>query len=324
MLLAITALIIGTILLAFSADKFVEGAAITTRRLGIPALLVGMLVIGFGSSIPEFVVTVIAATDGNTGLALGNAFGSNIANIGLILGITAILSPISVKSHVLTRELPILVLVTLVCVLLLVVDGVLGTVDGWILIGLFVCVMSWSVIAGLKPQRDELGIEMEEALELDKEISTRRAVIYLVLGLIFLVISSRILVYGGVSLAKLLGISDLIIGLTIVAVGTSLPELAASIAAVRHNEHDLALGNVIGSNLFNTSIVVGTAGAIVPITLEPEMLTRDLPVLISFTFLLYFLCYSFIRRRARVSRVDGIALVACYLAYNAYLVTQMF
>ncbi len=324
MLLALTALVIGIVLLAISADKFVEGSAITARRLGIPPLLVGMLVIGFGSSMPELVVTVIAASDGNSGLALGNAFGSNISNIGLILGVTAVLSPILVKSHVLTRELPILVLVTLVCMLLLVSDSVLGRPDGWILIGLFVAVMSWSVYAGLKTHRDELGVEVEEALELEKDITTLRASLYLVFGLIFLVISSRLLVFGGVVLARHLGISDLIIGLTVVAIGTSLPELASAIAAVKQKEHDLALGNVIGSNLFNTSIVIGTAGAIVPTALESGMITRDIPVLISFTFLLYLLCYSFRGRTPLVSRNDGIALLVCYVAYNAYLFSQMF
>lgn len=323
MLLALTALISGIVLLAASADKFVEGSAITARRLGIPPLLVGMLIIGFGSSLPELVVTMIAASEGNSGLALGNAFGSNISNIGLILGVTAILSPITVRSHVLTRELPILLLVTLVCILLLVSDSILGRPDGWILIGLFVCVMSWSVFAGLKSQRDELAVEVEEALEQDKDISTFKAAVYLVLGLIFLVISSRLLVFGGVALARQLGISDVIIGLTVVAIGTSLPELASAIAAVRRKEHDIALGNVIGSNLFNTSIVIGTAGAIIPTALEIEMITRDIPVLLSFTFLLYFLCSSFVKRTPRVSRNDGIALLVCYLAYNAYLFSQI-
>ena len=271
-MLATIALVLGIVFLALSADKFVEGAAITARRMGITPLLVGMLVIGFGSSLPELVVSLLASKDGNTGLALGNALGSNISNIALILGVTAVLSPLAVRSSLLKRELPILLFVTVAASLLLAYDGFLGRDDGGLLLLLFLLVMTWSVYAGLRSPEDKLGIEIEQSLE--NHVSTGRALVYLVGGLIVLVISSRLLVWGGVGLARELGVSDLIIGLTIVALGTSLPELASAIAAVRRNEHDIALGNVIGSNIFNTTIVIGAAGLVHPTVLEPIMMSR--------------------------------------------------
>ena len=321
MSLSIAALVFGIVFLALSANKFVEGAAVSASKLGIPPLLVGMLVIGFGSSMPEVVVAVIAARDGNTGLALGNALGSNITNIGLILGVTAMVNPITVKSSVLIRELPILIFITMICTLLLGLNGVLSRTDGWILIATFFVVMTWSIYAGLSTKSDDLAAEVNHSLE--DSISLTRAIVYLFVGMILLVISSRVLVWGGVGLARLLGISDLIIGLTIIAIGTSLPELASAIVAVRRNEHDLALGNVIGSNIFNTTIVIGITGVIAPTTIEPVMFVRDIPILIGFTFLLFVACYNFGGRTPIVSRSEAVAFLICYLGYNSLLVSQM-
>lgn len=320
MTLAIAALVSGIIILALSADKFVEGAAVTARTLGIPPLLIGMLVIGFGSSLPEVTVSVIAATEGNAGLALGNALGSNITNIALILGVTAIIKPVTVQSGILTRELPILIFVTMVCTLLLGLDGVLSTADGWILITTFACLMTWTIYTGLTATADQLATEVDGAI--DESISTRRAIVYMIAGLIVLVLSSRLMIWGGVGLARQLGISDVLIGLTVVALGTSLPELAASITAVMRNEHDLALGNVIGSNLFNTTLVIGIAGAIVPTTIEQEMIVRDLPILIGITFLLFVACYNFRQGTPQINRKEATAFLFCYLAYNALLIFQ--
>ena len=317
-MLPITAIFIGIILLVISADKFVEGAAAAARRLGLPPLLIGMLVIGFGSSMPEMVISGLSASQGNPGLALGNAFGSNITNIALILGLTAIISPIKVASSVLERELPLLAVVTAVTAGLLYVDGRLGRVDGWLLIAMFAAIMAWSIWAGMKNQDDTLGVTVEQ--ELQSPLSMTRALVYVVVGLIVLVISSRILVWGGVEIARSLGVSDLIIGLTIVAVGTSLPELASSIAAVRKNEHELALGNVIGSNLFNTSIVIGITGTIAPSVLDTGILTRDMPVLIVLTLALFAMGYSFRSTGAGIiTRLEGILLLLTYVGYNVGL-----
>ena len=318
-MLAIAAVIIGIVLLVFSADKFVDGAAAAAKRAGLPPLLIGMLVIGFGSSVPEMVISGLSASQGNSGLALGNAFGSNITNIALILGLTAAISPIRVESSILRRELPLLAFVTLTTATLLYVDSALSRTDGWLLIGLFVVIMAWSIHAGINNQTDHLAVMVEQ--ELQAPMSMPRAITYVVFGLTLLVISSQILVWGGVEIARALGISDLIIGLTVVAVGTSLPELAASIAAVRKNEHDLALGNIIGSNLFNTSIVIGITGTLGPTMLEPGILSRDLPVLGILTAALFLMGYAFRGRTVGIiTRFEGILLLIAYLTYNAGLV----
>lgn len=318
MLLASGALIVGIILLVFSADKFVDGAAVTAKHFGLPPLLIGMLVIGFGSSVPEMIISGLSAIQGNPSLALGNALGSNITNIALILGVTAIISPIVVGSTVLRRELPLLMLVTAFTALLFYYDGELDRTDGVLLILMFLLVMGWTIYAGLKAKNDHFGEMVEQ--ELRDTIPIKQAVMYLVFGLIMLVISSRIMVWGGVEIATRLGISDLIIGLTIVAIGTSLPELASCISAVRKNEHDLALGNVIGSNMFNTSIVIGIAGTISPTMLEPDILTRDVPVLIILTMVLFMACYGFrTNGPGRINRWEGILLVFGYVGYNIVL-----
>lgn len=317
MLYPILALLGGMALLIFSADKFVEGAAATAKRVGLPPLLIGIVIIGFGSSVPEMVISALSALEGKPGLALGNAFGSNITNIALILGVTALVSPIAVKSSVLQRELPILAGITLVTALILYHDGELDRGDGWILIGMFLLLMGWSMYEGFRKQPDLLASEVDESIA---ALSVARSTIYLVGGLTLLVISSRIMVWGGIEVARSLGISDLLIGLTIVAVGTSLPELASCIAAVRKNEHDLALGNILGSNMFNTTIVVGITGTIAPAVLEPGILNRDFPVLGVLTFAIFVMGFAF--RGAgtgRINRIEGGLLLAAYVGYNVVL-----
>lgn len=319
LLAPILALILGIVVLVISADKFVEGAAALAKRLGLPALLIGMLVIGFGSSMPEMVISALSAYGGNPGLALGNAVGSNISNIALILGVTALISPIAVASSVLRRELPYLAIVTVALASLLYLDGTLSRQDGVILMVIFVAIMIWSIYQGLKTESDTLADEVEQ--QLATPLPFPRALTYTLVGLVFLVLSSRILVWGGVEIATALGVSDLIIGLTIVAIGTSLPELAASIAAVRKGEHDLALGNVIGSNMFNTTIVVGITGLISPTVLEPALLTRDFPVMAILTLALFVMGYNFLNKdNGRINRLEGGLLLFAYFAYNAGLV----
>ena len=313
------ALILGVVTLVISAEKFVEGAAALAKRLGLPALLIGMLVIGFGSSMPEMVISALSAYGGNPGLALGNAFGSNISNIALILGLTALISPIAVASSVLRRELPYLAVVTVLLSALLYWDGKLSRQDGVILMVIFSAIMVWSIYLGIKTENDKLALDVEK--EFAEPIPLKLALAYTLIGLIFLVLSSRVLVWGGVEIATLLGVSDLIIGLTIVAIGTSLPELAASIAAVKKNEHELALGNVIGSNMFNTTIVVGITGTIAPTGLEPGILSRDMPVMIILTAALFVMGYNYRgNENGRINRFEGGALLFAYVAYNVGLV----
>jgi cation:H+ antiporter len=313
------ALILGVVTLVISADKFVEGAAALAKRLGLPALLIGMLVIGFGSSMPEMVISALSAYGGNPGLALGNAIGSNISNIALILGLTALISPIAVASSVLRRELPYLAVVTALLAALLYWDGKLSQQDGVILIVIFSAMMVWSIYLGIKTKDDKLAQDVER--ELAEPLSLGLALTFTILGLVFLVLSSRILVWGGVEIATNLGVSDLIIGLTIVAIGTSLPELAASIAAVKKNEHELALGNVIGSNMFNTTIVVGITGTIAPTAMELGVLSRDMPVMIILTAALFVMGYNYRgNENGRINRFEGGALLFAYVAYNVGLI----
>ena len=315
------ALVCGLILLVWSADRFIAGAAATARYAGMPPLLIGMVVIGFGTSAPEMVVSAISAVEGNPGLALGNAYGSNIANIALILGLTALISPITVKSAVLRKELPVLFGVTLLAAGLLT-DFYLSRIDAWILLLVFVVVMSWSIWLGLKQRQDALASSVDDML-VEHPMTLKAALIWLLLGMTLLVVSSRILVWGAVEIARGFGVSDLIIGLTVVAIGTSLPELASSLAAIRKGEHELAIGNVIGSNLFNTLAVVGIAGVISPLAIDPAVLYRDC-LLMGLLTLALFLVRTGPDGQKQISRVDGLLLLTIYLGYSGYLISKVF
>ncbi|HEX5737441.1 MAG TPA: calcium/sodium antiporter, partial [Hydrogenophaga sp.] len=273
MLMPSLAILAGLALLVWSADRFVEGASATATHFSVPPLLVGMVIVGFGTSAPEMVVSALAASQGNPGLALGNAWGSNIVNIALILGITAMIAPILVQSAILRKELPVLIGVTLLAGFL-VWDGGLSRADAWTLLGVFAVLVGWSIFEGMRGNSDALGTETATELTAHA-MPLSRSLMWVVLGLAFLVGSSQLLVWGAVQVAQGLGVSDLIIGLTVVAVGTSLPELASCVAAARKGEHDIALGNVLGSNLFNSLAVVGIAGAIAPMEIDAAVLSRD-------------------------------------------------
>src|SRR5690554_1459683 len=317
MTLAFIAVVFGLFLLVWSADRFVEGAAVTARHFGMPPLLVGMIIVGFGTSAPEMTVSALAALQGNPGIALGNAYGSNITNIALILGLTALLAPIAVHSSILRKELPILVVVTALAAWQLL-DGLLSRTDAWVLLGVFAALMVWTIVQGLRPRQDSLGQQVDAEYQ-QHNPSLKRAIFWLVLGLIVLILSSRLLVWGAVSVAQSFGISDLIIGLTVVAVGTSLPELASSLIAIKKGEHDIALGNVLGSNLFNTLAVVGIAGSIHPLAVGPEVLTRDILVMGALTLSLFVFGYGF-RGPGRINRMEGGLLLATFIAYTGFLV----
>ena len=321
MLIASLAILAGLALLVWSADRFVEGSAATAGHFGMPPLLIGMVVVGFGTSAPEMVVSALAASQGNPGLALGNAYGSNITNIALILGITAVIAPIAVHSQVMRKELPILALVTLAAAWLLF-DGELSRLDATGLLVLFALVLGWSIWSGMRKTDDVFATEMDAELA-THPMPIRNAMLWLVVGLVLLIISSRILVWGAVDLATRFGVSDLVIGLTIVAIGTSLPELASSIIAARKGEHDLALGNILGSNLFNTLAVVGIAGSIAPMAVANEVLIRDIPVMVGLTLALFVLGYGF-RGPGRINRVEGAGLLAVFVGYTAYLLSTTF
>lgn len=321
MLMAIGAIIAGLVLLVWSADKFVEGAAATAKHLGMPTLLIGMVIIGFGTSAPELAVSAMAASDSNPGLALGNGYGSNITNIALIVGLTAIIAPIAVHSQVIRKELPLLLVLTLIAGAQLL-DGELSRLDGGVLLGVFAAVMGWSIYQGYQGKEDSLAGDTETEM-IAHPMPLKSAIIWLVVGLVLLIVSSRILVWGAVTIAQSLGISDLIIGLTIVAIGTSLPELASALAAVKKNEHDLILGNILGSGIFNTLAVVGLAAVIKPLSVAPEVLYRDWTLMFGLTLALLVMGFGLTGWRKLISRVDGALLLLVYVGYTGYLFSTM-
>lgn len=316
MLLPIIALIAGLLALIWSAERFVDGASGVASHFGMPPLLIGILIVGFGTSAPELVVSVIAAYQNNPALALGNAFGSNIANIALILGTTALIIPIAVRSSIPRKELPVLALATAV-VAVLIWDLDISATDGWIMLALFLVVMAWSTREGLRSGQDALAEEFTETLA-GNQRSLGTSLIGLFGGLLVLLASSRSMVWAAVEIATALGVSDLVIGLTIVAVGTSLPELASSISAARKGKHDIVLGNIIGSNLFNTLAVVGLAAVIKPFQTVSEILTRDLAVIAGLILGLFLVCYQR-GGKGRVTRLEGALLLVAFVGYNLWV-----
>lgn len=317
MLLNLTAIIVGFALLVWGADRFVIGAAAIARNLGLSPMLIGLTIVGFGTSAPEILVSAVASFQGSPGLAIGNALGSNIANIGLILGVTALIMPLSVHSDTLRREYPILLAICLV-VLVLMLDGELSRLDGFILLASLVLVMYGMVRIGLRQRTASDPMAAEFEAEIPGAMSTKAALLWFFAGLILLLISSRILVWGAVNIATSFGISDLVIGLTVVALGTSLPELAASVTSALKNEHDIAIGNVIGSNMYNLLAVLAIPGIITPGPFAPEALSRDLPVMIGLTLALFIMGYGF-GGPGRINRVEGLLLTLCFISYQGLL-----
>ena len=324
MILAIVAIVVGLVLLVWSADRFVDGAVGVAQFFGMSTFLIGMLVVGFGTSAPEMVVSVLSALNDTPQLALGTAYGSNIANIALILGTTALIAPVIVKKQAVKRDIPILIATT-VLTIVLVKDGNVSLFDGVVLLLAFVAITVFNISMELRDKRKRKNEAAES--EPAEKVSIVKAFAWLLVGLALLIASSRMLVWGAVYMAQALGVSDLLIGLTIVAVGTSLPELASSIAAARRGENDLAVGNVIGSNIFNTLVVVGIAAVITPIkAMDAEVLSRDLPIVSVLTLLLFFICIPFKKKNGkRVSgfgRIGGAFFLSLYIAYLVLLGIQ--
>lgn len=313
MLEAYLAIIIGLGLLTFGADRFVEGAAAAANNSGIPPLLVGLTIVGFATSAPEMLVAGVAALNGNPALAVGNAIGSNIANVGLVIGATALVFPLGVHSRVLLREFPIM-FASLLLALALCWDGVLGFYDGLILLAGLVLMIATTTWLGTSGKADDsLGEEMEHHLA--GGMSTKRAFVWLGTGLGMLLLGSNALVEGAVTVATHFGVSDLVIGLTIVAVGTSLPELAASIASALKGEPDIALGNVIGSNMFNILGVMAVPALLSPSALEPAVMSRDFPIMIGLSVVLFVVALGR-RRGGRITRLEGAMLLLAFAAYQ--------
>ena len=316
MLIDSLAIIGGFILLVWSADRFICGAAATARNFDIPPLIIGLTIVGFGTSAPEMMVAGFASYNGSPAMAIGNALGSNITNITLVLGVAALITPMNIESRIIKKELPVLLFASLLTLALLS-DKNLSRLDGFILVSLLCSLMWWITSQGIRNQSsDALTEELIE--ELPGAMSTAHALFWLITGLILLTVSSKLLVWGAVNVATLFGISELIIGLTIIAIGTSLPELAASISGALKNEHDIAIGNVVGSNLFNTLGVLALPGLIHPSDLANGVLERDMPVTIILTVVLFIMAYGF-RGQGRINRIEGGLLLSAFIAYQILL-----
>ncbi|WP_455198652.1 calcium/sodium antiporter [Kaarinaea lacus] len=316
MLMSWLAVLGGFAFLVWSAERFVMGASAVARNLGVAPLVIGMTIMGFGTSAPEMLVSSMAAANGNPAIGVGNALGSNIANIGLVIGATALIMPMAVQSGILKREYPVLLLITLLVGVLLA-DNELGRLDGSVLAGGCILLLLWLVRVSKHPRNTD-PLETEFEIEIPTGLSMVQASLWTLVGLVILVLSSKVLVWGAVNIAQDMGISDLVIGLTIIAVGTSLPELAASVMSALKKEHDMAIGNIIGSNMFNMLAVLALPGLIRPSSLEPVVLHRDYPVMVAFTFVLFIMAYGF-RKPGRVNRYEGGVLLAGFAAYMTWI-----
>jgi len=315
--LAIVAVVLGLAILVWSADTFIDGATSLAVRFNMPSFLIGVIILGIGTSAPELVVSALAAFARSPDLALGNAYGSNIINITLVLGVTALISPILIRSDVIRYDLMLLLAVTALAAIQLV-DGNLSRLDGIVLVVALVAVLLIQILLSLRSNKDK--VELPEQLAAKEQVNVFKSFGTLILGLSLLIASSRAIVWGAVELATLWGMSELLIGLTIVAIGTSLPELVASVAAARRGEHDMALGNVIGSNLFNTLGVVGLAAIIKPMQhIDPQILSRDVMMVGMVSVLLFILAIIAFKRQGEMKHGSGVVLILTFIFYSVLL-----
>ncbi|UQB42924.1 calcium/sodium antiporter [Thiomicrospira microaerophila] len=311
-------LIVGLALLVWSSDFFIDGAASTAVRYNVSPIIIGAIIIGFGTSSPEIVVAIIASLEGNPGLAVGNAVGSNITNIGLVLGVTALITSIAVKSNFLRREMPILLIITALTVVLMM-DYKLGVLDGIILLAILAMTLTWIIRRNKNiAPNDPLATEINQELEELPKLSKTRSFVYLIGGLVLLVISARMMVWGAVEIAEFFEVPDLIIGLTIIAIGTSLPELAASISAALKGEVDMMIGNILGSNLFNLLAVLAVPAILAPSLIDNDLLKRDLPILLGFTVAMLLVALPR-KGNATIYRAEGVFLLTLFFGYLTLL-----
>ena len=306
---SIISLVLGFILLIWSADEFTNNGAKIANIFKVSPLIIGLLIFGFGTSAPEMLVSGLAAYEGHPQMSIGNAFGSNIFNIALVLGITAIILPISVKQDILKKEWLYLMLCTLVAGIL-IWDGHLGTIDGLILLGLLSLFLTYTFVESKKSEHsefDDLAIEITHAQK-------SKTWLMLLVSFIVLLVSAKMVVWGGSNLATSFGVSDLLIGLTVLALGTSLPELAVSISSALKKQHEMVVGNIIGSNLFNTVGVLAIPSLIVPFKVPIEAINRDYPFMIALTILLFVFSYRF-KKEGVISRLEGLLLLVVLTLY---------
>ncbi len=308
--------LIWLIVLSWGADRFVFGASALAKNIGVSPMIIGLTIVAMGSSAPEIMVAATASFNGNTDTAVGNALGSNITNIALVLGLTALLKPLSIASGTLKKEMPVLLLVSLLAVYFLS-DFLLLRQEGIILIILFFVVIGGLTWMSFNMEKDDL-LQSETESEIPSGVPTSKAVMWLVIGMILLPLSAHFMVGSAEIIARYFGLSELVIGLTIIAIGTSLPELAACIAGVLKNEDDLALGNIIGSNIFNLLAVLAMPGLIAPGAIDENAATRDSYVMLGLTMLLVLFSFNLKGSRC-INRIEGLGLISCFLAYQYLL-----
>lgn len=312
--------IAGLALLTWGADRFVHGAASAARNMGVAPLLIGLTVVAFATSAPEILVSIVAATQNQPGLAVGNAIGSNIVNIGLVLGLTALIRPIKLESATLRREMPALLAVSLLTVSLFL-DSYLSHIDGIVMLTGLVIVMVWLARLGISSAAND-PIKRDFEAEIPSDVSMTMAIVWLVIGLGTLLVGADLLVDGAIGVATLLGVSEVVIGILVVALGTSLPELAVSLASALKGEYGLAIGNIVGSNIFNLLAVIGIAATIAPAALAPTVLSLHIFVMVAFTLVLFAMTYDYDDGNAKLSRTEGLALLIAFLAYDSYVIAQ--
>ncbi len=322
MLASVAILVLGFIALVWSADRFVFGAAALARNFGVPTLIVGLTIVAMGSSAPEMMVSASAALSDKTDTAVGNAIGSNIANILLVLGVTALLAPLSVSSATLKREMPLVLLVS-AATWFIFSDNYFSFFEGAALLIAFVVFILGLIVVSLRAKDADDPFVAEACDEVPEGAPTSKALLWLTVGIILLPLSSHFIVDSAVTIAQHFGISDLVIGLTIIAIGTSLPELAACVVGVLKKEDDLALGNIIGSNIFNILAVLSIAGLINPSATDPSALERDIPIMLIATLALIAMSMSFKKGARRINRVEGGLLLAGFIAYQVYVFSQV-
>ncbi len=317
MLLPAAEILIGLLLLFWGADRLVVSAAATARNLGVSAVLVGLVIIGFATSAPEMLISVLASVDNAPALAIGNALGSNVANLGLVLGTAILIFPLAVNSQTLRREFPA-VLAATALTLVLFLDNELSRLDALILLITLAAMTAWIIAVGSRSSVfDPIRANYEDEIPADMPASW--ATFWLVVGLATVVGGAELMVNGATDIAIFMGMSELVLGVTIVAVGTSLPELAVAVAGALKGESDLVLGNVLGSNIFNMLAVVGIVGVIRPHSLESSVLTLHFPVMGALTVAVFVLAYNS-RARVQLTRAIGGALLATFLIYEGFVV----
>lgn len=317
LLLPILAIVVSLALLAISADKFVDGASSVAGKLGVSPLLIGLTIVSFGTSAPEILIAIMSAGNGSSDIAIGNAIGSNIANIALILGAASLFMPIPVASEVLRREIPLLFAVVLFSTALML-DLNLSRIDGAAAIITLLLCLGWLVWQSNSRAEDSIGAEFEDNIEQDGSIKSSAIITFI--ALVVLLVSARVLVWAAVEIARAANVSELMIGLSIVAVGTSLPELAATIASILRREFGLAIGNVVGSNLFNALAVVGVVAMLAPGDIDIMVRNRDAVVHIALTICLVIFCVGY-KRQGRINRVEGFLLLCAFVGYQWFLFT---